>query len=294
LLGGAVSAVLSRDHELFAPGRIDWRNDAEAELRTAAARFRTQASDRPWVIAWCAGVGFVGATAAQITRETDLLAALIDSFPNGSNGVVFHSSSAGGVYAGSSAVPISESAEERPLSSYGMAKLEQESLLKAWCDRTEGAVVIGRISNLYGPAQSLSKSQGLVSATVRATLLRKPLQIFVPLDTIRDYLYVDDCAQMVRHLIRLATPRTAVVKILASGRPLSVGGLLAEVRRVSRTNPLVVMSADPQPSAHGSRLVFRSTVLPEVDRRSFTSLPAGIGAVIAATRAQLGAGVLRW
>ena len=58
-------------------------------------------------------------------------------------------------------------------------------------------LLVGRISNLYGPGQNLAKPQGLVSQLCRAQLTRQPLSVYVSLDTMRDYLYVDDAAAMV-------------------------------------------------------------------------------------------------
>ena len=57
--------------------------------------------------------------------------------------------------------------------------------------------MIGRIANLYGPGQNLDKPQGLVSQLCAAHLERRPVSIWVSLDTLRDYLYAPDCAQMV-------------------------------------------------------------------------------------------------
>ena len=55
--------------------------------------------------------------------------------------------------------------------------------------------MIGRFSNLYGPGQNLGKLQGLISRLALSAVTRQPINIFVPLDTIRDYVYVDDAAQ---------------------------------------------------------------------------------------------------
>jgi len=48
--------------------------------------------------------------------------------------------------------------------------------------------MVGRMSNLYGPGQNLKKVQGLISQMCLRVLTRQPLVLYVPLDTIRDYL----------------------------------------------------------------------------------------------------------
>ena len=80
----------------------------------------------------------------------------------------------------------------QPVSPYGFAKLDQEGLVATWAEATQVRTIVGRLANLYGPGQNVAKPQGLISQLVLSTLLRRPTSIYVPLDTMRDYLYVDD------------------------------------------------------------------------------------------------------
>ena len=108
----------------------------------------------------------------------------------------FLASSAGGVYAGASGPPFTEHTEPAPISAYGRAKLRSEEIATEFAVRTSTALLVGRLANLYGPGQNLDKPQGLVSQLCLAQLTRQPLTVYVPLDTMRDYLFVDDAAAM--------------------------------------------------------------------------------------------------
>ena len=145
-------------------------------------------------------------------------------------------------------------------------------------------MLVGRISNLYGPGQNLAKPQGLVSHICRAQLSGQPISVYVSLDTIRDYLFVDDAAALICDgLDRLGSEPagTAVTKILASQRGVTVGALLAECRRLFKRAPRVVLGSSPFAKLQVRDLRMRSVVWPELDRRALTPLPVGIDATAA-------------
>ena len=149
------------------------------------------------------------------------------------------------------------------------------------------SLLVGRISNLYGPGQDLTKPQGLISQLVHGTVKRQPVGIYVPLDTLRDYVFADDCAeltvasmqQLEEEAARVGVPVT-VTKILASERAVSVATILAELRRVIGRAPRIVLGASPLGRAQVKDLRFKSTVWPQLGERPMTPLSAGIDAVL--------------
>ena len=56
-----------------------------------------------------------------------------------------------------------------------------------WSQRTGLPVLIGRIANLYGPGQNLGKAQASCRSSAPRELERRPIAIWVSLDTLRDY-----------------------------------------------------------------------------------------------------------
>jgi UDP-glucose 4-epimerase len=206
---------------------------------------------------------------------------------------MFLASSAGGVYAGSPNPPFREDSPVRPLAPYGENKLKQEHLAKEWSSRAGTPVLIGRISNLYGPGQNISKNQGLITTVCRRVLARQPLMLYVPLDTIRDYCYVGDASRLVADgLERLrreaiatdaatsATSPAVVVKIIASQQPATIGTVLAQVRWVTKRPVSVMIATSANAGRQAADLRMISTVWPELDRHPVTTMSAGLRAVV--------------
>ena len=105
--------------------------------------------------------------------------------------------------------PLTEDSPCRPISEYGRHKLDMEQRLQAWAaGRNNVSTLMGRISNIYGPRQNLSKPQGIISHFARCLIHQRPIHVYMPLDTIRDYIYIDDCADQVIDACRAAARTT--------------------------------------------------------------------------------------
>jgi UDP-glucose 4-epimerase len=254
LLGSAVSRTMGPK---FMEHPVPWGNhDAAVEvLDSDLERFTRAAHDDDWSIIWAAGSGVVGTTADKLAAETRIISHLLtrlrDSRPSG-RGAFFLSSSAGGVYAGSTHPPFRESTAPRPLSPYGETKLAHEEILRT---TLEGCVplVIGRFSNLAGPGQNFVKQQGLISQLCRAAVTRQSLNVFVPMETLRDYLYIDDAAAMVRTLVQDAVrnqPSTPMVRNISSQRPVSVCTILRTVQQVAHRTVRIALGTSPSSKFH--------------------------------------------
>ncbi|WP_240675379.1 NAD-dependent epimerase/dehydratase family protein [Cellulomonas endophytica] len=282
LLGSAVVRALRRRGVPVVAPRVPWSRPADsvAALRVAVDELLDRAGGGPWSVAWCAGAAVTASTPAQLEVELGVLAAAADHLRTASAGTpgrVFFASSAGGLYAGARGAPFDERTVPAPLAPYGHGKLRAEAVVAALASPDVG-VVLGRIANLYGPGQNLAKPQGLISQLCRAHVVGQPLSVYVSLDTLRDYVFVDDCALMVLDLL---DPRTTPVdgvqvKVLASQHAASVGALLGECRRVFGRRPRVVLGASPTARFQARDLRLRSVVLPSVDRHARTPLAAGI------------------
>ena len=296
LLGGAVLRELARRHRPAAYARIDWTGDPVADLERELDAFAA-AGEGEWRIAWCAGAGVTATSADMFAREEqvfDSFAATVERLCRESRldarqGSVFLASSAGALYAGLADPPYTERSGTAPLSPYGHSKLALEARLRALAGGTGLAAAIGRITNLYGPGQNLAKPQGLISHLCRAHVTGQPIGIYVPLDTLRDYLFVDDAAALVLDLLDAVTdrPGEASVKILASQCSVSVAALVMQAQRVFRRPIRVLFGASSQAARQARDLRVRSVVWPELDRRSLCTLPSGIAATAADIEARL-------
>ena len=130
----------------------------------------------------------------------------------------------------------------RPLNAYGRTKLAQEGLAVELLAQ-QLLVTIGRLANVYGPGQDLTKQQGLVTQLKVCSLLNRPATIFAPLSTLRDFVYVDDAARLVTaDVLRMAADGAAGAtrRVVCSGRATSIAEVITMVRNVTgRSIPLI-------------------------------------------------------
>lgn len=249
------------------------------------ALFRAPASN--YRLFWCAGSGVTSTSAGALESEHRLFSAFLGAlatFPPETlaRTTVFLASSVGGAYAGAPHPPYTEASTAAPASPYGETKLAMERALTAAASGAGFTAFIGRITNLYGPGQKLGKRQGLISVMCETYITREPATVYVSLDTLRDYIYEDDCAAVVVAGTERAStldPGTVVVKIISAGMAVSIGELIGTITRVRRRRPLVAFGAG---NARGQApdLRVRSEVWNDLDALVETSLPAGIAAVL--------------
>lgn len=304
LLGSALARSVRDGGEVWSPPPISWAaKAAESELRRYVREFGALATGRPWQIAWCAGAGVTGTSAESLRSELTAFGALLDQLGQldpecRSRGSVFLASSAGALYAGAGAAPFTELDEVRPVAPYGQNKLQLEQLARSWSQDSGVPVLIGRISNLYGPGQNMSKPQGVISQICRAHLLRRPISIYVSLDTVRDYLYVDDCAELIQasmDRVRAEPVLSGVschTKILASQRPVALGAVIGELKRVLKQQPKIIYSRSPLTALQARDLRMRSVIWPDLDHRPLTPLSVGIRSTIGALSRSMQIGAL--
>ena len=272
------SALLGEFPEAFQGEKIDWANprqsvsDLEKNLRKFCAV--AENDPQPWLIIWAAGHATVSSDQeicrTELSVFSDFIAYLQDNLPTG-QGTFFLTSSAGGVYAGSTGAPFSAESIPAPISDYGTLKLAQESVAQ---NLTGLRVVIGRLSNLYGAGQDLNKLQGLVSRLVKAGLEKEAVNIFVPLDTIRDFIYVQDAAATIASVVR--DPQSPDLVVIASGEPRSLGTVIAQVQDVLRVKIPIAYGAHDSGSSQASDL----RMIPTVPNPQSTPFPVGVKAVI--------------
>ncbi|WP_022910486.1 NAD-dependent epimerase/dehydratase family protein [Aestuariimicrobium kwangyangense] len=292
LLGSAVvraSASRRTDRESVLVVPVPW-DDPEAAavvFSETVARLNRQYLSSPGDtlrVAWCAGAGVVASQQDQFAREAAVVEALVSALGELVPGLlaglsVFVASSAGGVYAGSSPAPHDEFSATSALVPYGFAKLRLEQQFSEFAGASGARVVLGRIANLYGPGQNLGKGQGLISTLLWGALQGSPVKVYVDLDTVRDYLFVDDAAAMVMGSLDLAAltdPGTVTIKVIASGNRVTVFNLLHVVRRISSQRPLVVQGSSPLRTGQVRDLSLTSRVWPELDELASTSLLVGV------------------
>ena len=296
LLGSALVRTLHDEGtEVFFPATaFTWDCEADLMLQVPAAvrafALRASTADR-WEIHWAAGVGVMSSTAAALTPETRTLALLLELLQADAGlmarpGSLSFASSAGAIYAGASDEVITEETAAAPTTAYAEAKLQQEDLIRGFvAANPQIRALIARISTLYGPGQATGKKQGLLGHMARCILRNQPIQIYVPYDTIRDYIDVDDAALAIFGTLRATEPGPrAMTKIFASESPVTIAEIVSIFGRLARRAPRVIRSATRLSSLYSRRVQFRSVVTSSFQRAPGKRLPVGIAQVMMAER----------
>jgi UDP-glucose 4-epimerase len=283
--GGLIGSAVTRlADNAFRGSVVPWR-DAEAAgevLRATLRNFEQQsrATGTPWAIVWAAGAATVAATEQEAGREAELFRSFARDLAGArltGDGVIVLVSSAGGIHAGSSGPPFDERTPPAPISPYGRARLAQEAAAAELLGH-RWPVVLARVSNVYGPGQDLTKLQGLISRLALSSLTREPLNLFVPLSTVRDYIYVDDVAALIHAWIteETGTPAAARVRILASGLGTSVGQLVRTAQDVGHRKVPIAMGTHPSAPNQAPDLRFVPSRPETADLLPSTTIPVGM------------------
>ena len=299
LLGNGVEKQC-RYSEIYSPTeKFAWSDSAQLQSQIAenCRQFSQIVSDSQWAIFWCAGKGTLSSTTEQMSEETRNFQEFLNSVEQNfalkllQNGLIFHASSAGGVYAGSENQPFTEHTTPKPTTAYGVAKLDQEDLLREFSDRLGVRVVVGRISNLYGANQDFSKNQGLISTICYSILRRQPLNLFVPLETSRNYVYVADASRVVVDAVKIALadtgPTHKFIKLVVADENLTIGNIISIAKNVFRVRPLVTASSNAKTNKQPRSINFKSVALLDADSFCKTQISVGIKRVMADLQADI-------
>jgi UDP-glucose 4-epimerase len=256
-------------------------------LCTLSKSFVEFASGSKPTIIWAAGAdGVERSSKSQLTELESFkdFALAISAVEPLHDARVVICSSAGGVFSGASDPPFSADSPVSAINDYGRKKIAIEELAGATLS-SHFSLHLARITNLYGPWSG--PRQGLINRLCTAAATRKALQIYVPLETVRDYIYVDDAARLI--FMELAKVDAAgrngylSISIIGSGENSSVGNVISTVARVTRRKvPFTVAQLEDtklqprdlrmNPSWVKQNLDFSPVSLPNGIKRLFDSL----------------------
>jgi UDP-glucose 4-epimerase len=295
MLGAALSHALRRHGTtLFVPQeRFCWAHwqILSAQMAANVQAFAKLASTADhWEVYWAAGIGTMNSTTEALASESQALAYLLQLFETepclGHHGSIAFASSAGAIYAGSKEAVMTEMTPPKPTTAYAHEKLKQEDLMGAYAHAHAGmTALIARISTIYGAGQAIGKPQGLLTHIARHLLRNQPIQIYVPFDTIRDYIAVDDAARTIIRTMTVARLQSGIhTKIIASESPTTIAEIISIFKRIARRPPLIITSASKLSSVYARRIQFRSVMLTDGTQTARTSLSIGIARLMMAER----------
>lgn len=287
-LGTAIAHEAERGgYSVFSQRTIPWNSPSQREnvLKKTAQEFSDFARDTKPTIVWAAGSEGVAVSSSHVASERDsftdfsIVLSQMDTLFGATLVVV---SSAGGVFSGSPAPPFSCDSPVRAISEYGRNKIAIEDLALTELN-FQYQVHIARITNLYGPWPG--PRQGLINRLCTAAATRKALQVYVPLDTVRDYIYVSDAARLllleIDPVLNPGTPPS--ISLIGSGENSSIGTVINTVAHVShRKIPITMAQVDAtqlqprdlrmQPSWIERKISFEPSTLAQGVKKLFDSL----------------------
>lgn len=206
----------------------------EEEVVAACCAWPPADPPRRLLILWSAGSAGFQATAALVDRELASFEAVLEStnrvarrLPQAT--VAFGLiSSAGGLFEGQRSVgPEAKPEPKRP---YGELKLQQEGLLAKRADRLVTRVY--RLTSVYGHLAP-GRRRGLIPTLILDGLRRQVTRITGRMDTLRDFIWVEDVSSFVLSDLLNATVHSgASPMILASSKPSSIHEVQQLVERI--------------------------------------------------------------
>lgn len=268
--------------QLFVREKIDWnRGDlVEGQIQSIIKNFFIHVGSEAWSIFWLAGKGGFGVSREQYEFDTKVLERMLMHVSTSRNGdgIVVLASSAGAIYGANRSEIIDENTSSNPESEYGKSKLMQEILVQKFSKETNCKALIARISTAYGPGADHANGYGLINNICRADIRRNPIDIFVPLETSRNYIFSKDVGELLVEYSSVMFKSEDVIstKNIVSPWTTSIAEILYESSRVFKRRVHSISRIDERRTSYGERFDIKSNVSIGLDRFSYTSLASGI------------------
>lgn len=129
--------------------------------------------------------------------------------------------------------PFKESDQKEPISYYGMSKLVIENNI-LYAHRTNGLeYLIFRPSNPYGKGQNIKGCQGLIAISIGKILNNLPIQIWGDGNSVRDYIYIEDLANICISFLTTIKKSNMILNI-GSGIGYSINQIIEFLKNVSQ------------------------------------------------------------
>lgn len=196
--------------------------------------------DATWVVFAAGTTKPAESNSDPLTHAVKNLAPVLDSLEMtasaGARGFTFLSSG-GTVYGPAAPVPTPEDTPLWPISSYGVMKAAAEQYVAMHAHHDGFAADILRCANVFGPGEPTSGSQGLIGiarARLRAGL---PVTLFGDGSARRDYVHVDDVAEVVLELA--VRPDGIRVLNVGSGTTTSVAEIIDGLAAALQVEPVL-------------------------------------------------------
>ena len=286
LIGGGVLAALRDSESVIAVRKsIEWLNKelVESQIQQCVRSFFEEAQTDDWDIYWLAGKGGFSASQEQLDFDQKNFQVFLSAVESCSNrpGLIILASSAGSVYASGFESDIDENSPTHENSPYGICKLRQEDALKDFVERVGHRGLVTRISTVFGPGGNPRNSYGLVSRLCIADILHQPVDIFVPLETSRNYIYSEDAGRLI---VEIAQAHQSVddgfmIRNVVSPTSVSIAEIVNICSRLFKHRIVLSNRIDERKLNYSTRFDIRSLYINDIKPVQWTALSVGISNV---------------
>lgn len=151
--------------------------------------------------------------------------------------IIFSSSAA--VYGNSSKFPTKENQQLKPISGYGISKLEAESKIVSFSKKFGLSYVILRYSNVYGPGQQYDNEGGVVSIFCNRIILSESVEIYGIGKQTRDFVNIYDVVKA--NLLLVQESPVNFIANVSTAKEVKINTLLTLIEKVSLKKANVIL-----------------------------------------------------
>ena len=280
-----VESLIRSGHSIYANARIDWENNDLVceQIRNSVAAFFDDVKTDNWMIFWFAGKGGFSVSQGQLDFDRKNFECFLESVERFMKrpGLVVLASSAGALYSSGSDLPFSESSSVHATSLYGKLKADQESALSLFAEKTDCPVLVTRISTVYGPGSDFTNGYGLINHLCVADITRRPLEIFVPMETSRNYIYSEDAGELVVRFALSCTQdgKKITIRNVVAPSSVSISEIVATCSKVFKRKVLFSNRIDDRQISYSTRFDIESSHYEEIEAIYWTPISVGISQV---------------
>jgi len=158
-----------------------------------------------------------------------------------------YAGSGGAIYQDSPAhTPFVETDPTVPRTPYAAAKLITEYSIQEFASHFDIKPTLLRISNPFGIGQFGRTRQGFIGVLLGKLLSHEPMKIWSSLDTIKDFIYIDDLLSALDAILKAPQPLTGLFN-LGSGHGVSLMEVIQTIEKVTERQVLFELTPNPIP-----------------------------------------------
>lgn len=182
---------------------------------------------------------------------------------------IFASSAA--VYGNNDKISLEEEDECSPISPYGVSKFTGEEYCRLWKNMYGLNTICFRLSNVYGPRQSLKGESGVISIFMNKVFNNKKLFVYGNGEQTRDFIYVEDVVDAIYKSVEFSFSEVLNISV---NEQYNINNLIEVIRKL---NPSVeVEYCQPRKGEISHSRLLNDKAINELDWSPIYKLEQGI------------------